>query len=123
MKQAYVGQIECVNRLVSRLVGELLAKSKTPPIIILQADHGHGRFGRGFATLRRAGHERVNERIDPFAAYYLPGHPAGVVYDSITPVNVLPRIFNHYFDADIPLQPDATFWSTWDEPFKFTRIR
>ena len=123
MKRAYVAQIQCVNHKVLDLVRTLIADSKTPPIIIIQADHGHGRFGGNFPSLGDAGSERANERIDPFAAYYLPGHPAGVVYDSITPVNVLPRVFNHYFNADIPLQPDETFWSTWDEPFKFTRIR
>jgi len=123
MKRAYVAQIQCVNRKVLKLARTLIADSKTPPIIIIQADHGHGRLGRLFPSLDSAGTERAAERIDPFAAYYLPGHPPGVVYDSITPVNVLPRIFNHYFDAGIPRQPDATFWSTWDEPFKFTRMR
>lgn len=123
VKVAYVQQIQCVNRKVLRLTTELIEKSRRPTVIILQADHGHGRLGRDFATLQGAGPERASERTDIFAAYYLPDHPAGVLYDSITPVNVLPRIFNHYFKADIPLQPDATFWSTWDEPFKFTRIR
>ena len=123
VKQAYVEQIECVNRKVLRFVDTVLAKSKTPPIIILQADHGHGRLGRTFTILPEDAPTLVAERTDIFAAYYLPGHPPGVVYDSITPVNVLPRIFNHYFDAQIPLQPDATYWSTWEEPFKFTRIR
>jgi hypothetical protein len=123
VKAAYIQQIECVNRKVLLLTSQLIEKSKQPPIIVLQADHGHGRLGRDFASLHDAGAERASERTDIFAAYYLPGHPAGVVYDSITPVNVLPRIFNHYFEANIPLQPDATFWSTWDEPFKFTRMR
>ena len=123
VKQAYVDQIECVNRKVLRLVDTLLAKSTTPPIIILQSDHGHGRLGRTIPAFAVADSDRVAERTGIFAAYYLPGHPSGVVYDSITPVNVLPRIFNHYFDARIPLQPDATYWSTWEEPFKFTRIR
>lgn len=123
VKQAYVEQIQCVNRKVLRFVGGVLAKSKTPPIIILQADHGHGRLGQAFSTLPADAPDRVNERADIFAAYYLPGHPSGVIYDSITPVNVLPRIFNYYFDAGIPLQPDATYWSTWEEPFKFIRVR
>lgn len=123
VRKAYIQQVECTNRKVLSLTSELIRRSKRPPIIILQADHGHGRLGRDFASLEDAGAERVAERTDIFAAYYLPGHPHGVVYDSITPVNVLPRVFNHYFDAHIPLQPDATFWSTWDEPFKFTRIR
>ncbi len=89
---------------------------------MLQADHGNGRLGAEFATISEADPDRVRERIDPFAAYYLPQQPAGVVYDSITPVNVLPRIFNHYFDAGIPLQRDATYWSTWQEPFSFTPV-
>jgi hypothetical protein len=121
-KAAYVAQIKCVNSKLLGLASELLAKSRTPPIIVLQADHGNGRLGAEFATLPKADPERVDERIDLFAAYYLPGQPVGVVYDSITPVNVLPRIFNHYFNAGISLQPDATYWSTWQEPFAFSPV-
>jgi hypothetical protein len=122
-RDAYVEQIQCVNKKVLHLTAELIRKSKTPPIILLQADHGNGRLGREFATINRAGREHIEERTDPFAAYYLPDHASGVIYDSITPVNILPRVFNHYFNAGIPLQADATYWSTWQEPFGFTRVK
>jgi hypothetical protein len=121
-RTAYVEQIQCTNSKLLQVISELLERSETPPIVILQADHGNGRLGGEFATLHGASREQIEERIDPFAAYYLPGHAEGVVYDSITPVNVLPRIFNHYFHADIQLQPDATYWSTWQEPFDFVRV-
>jgi hypothetical protein len=123
VKRAYIEQIECVNRKVLHFLETVHARSKTPPIIILQADQGHGPLARWLNVQPADVPDLAAERIDIFAAYYLPGHPSDVVYDSITPVNVLPRIFNHYFDAQIPLQPDATFWSTWEEPFKFTRMR
>lgn len=122
-KTAYIEQIQCTNAKILHLTSELIRKSGTPPVILLQADHGNGRLGREFATVDRAGRDRIDERTEPFAAYYLPDHASGVIYDSITPVNVLPRIFNHYFDAGIPLQPDATYWSTWQEPFAFTRVQ
>lgn len=122
-KAAYIAQIQCTNKKLLRLVSDLLGRSKTPPIIVLQADHGNGRLGAEFATLASASREQIEERIDPFAAYFLPDNAPGVTYDSITPVNVLPRIFNHYFSADIPLQPDATYWSTWQEPFDFERVQ
>ena len=122
-KAAYVDQIRCLNSKLSRLISSLLSESETPPIIVLQADHGNGRLGGEFASLDGASRDQVEERIDPFAAYYLPDQAADVIYDSITPVNVLPRIFNHYFKAGIPLQPDATFWSTWKEPFDFDKIQ
>jgi hypothetical protein len=119
---AYIQQIQCVNSKLLRLTSELLARSKKPPIIILQADHGNGRLGVAIGSMEDAGREHVNERTDPFAAYYLPGGAEDVIYDSITPVNVLPRVFNHYFNAGIPPQPDSTFWSTWQEPFDFVPV-
>lgn len=122
-KAAYVEQIRCVNSKLLRLTSSLLSESQTPPIIVLQADHGNGRLGGEFSNLEDAGHEQVEERTDPFAAYYLPDQAADVMYDSITPVNVLPRIFNHFFNAGIPSQPDATFWSTWQKPFDFDEIQ
>jgi hypothetical protein len=122
-RTAYVNQIRCVNAKLLTVTRAIIARSQSPPIVILQADHGNGRLDASLGSADEAGAARVAERVEPFAAYYLPGNPSGVVYDSITPVNVLPRIFNYYFGAGIPLQPDETYWSSALRPFDFTKVR
>jgi hypothetical protein len=99
-----------------------------PPIILLQSDHGHGMMAvnpmRGEQLpLDRLDPSQILERTDVFAAYHLPAGGHSVIYDSITPVNLLPAIFNHYFDADIPMNEDAVFWAKLHPPFEVTRIR
>jgi hypothetical protein len=128
IRAAYLAQLQCLNRRLEQLVTELIAASAVPPIIILQSDHGHGMMAlnplRGdqlpLAQLKPA---QVRERTDIFAAYYLPHGGDAVIYDSITPINVLPAIFNHYFDAGIEAKEDAIFWARLHPPFEITRIR
>ena len=67
--------------------------------------------------------DRIAERADIFAAYYLPGADAKIVYDSITPVNVFRMVLRQYFQADLPPLPDRTYWSSGAELFRFTRVR
>jgi hypothetical protein len=37
-------------------------------------------------------------------------------------VNVLPILFHHMFGMSWPLHPDHTYWSSLEEPYRFTRI-
>jgi hypothetical protein len=125
---SYIAQLQCVNRMVENLVDLILARSAVPPIILLQSDHGHGFITvdavRGLhAALEDLRPSQLFERSDIFSAYYLPGDGDAVVYDSITPINVLPSVLNHYFDANIPLQEDAIYWGALRDPFQLQRIR
>lgn len=127
IRRAYTAQIECLNSKLDELVGRILEYSRVPPIILLQADHGHGMMAvdpmRGeqlpLAQLQPA---QVAERTSVFAAYHLPGNGSDVFYDGITPVNILPAVLNHYFDAGIPLQEDAIYWARLHPPFELTRL-
>jgi hypothetical protein len=122
MRVAYVEQIRCVNRQVSNLIDRLLEDSPQPPIIILQADHGNGRFPFGRPPeINHITSEQLTERTDVFAAYYLPGSTMEL-YDSITPVNVLPAVLRTYFGVPIPRLEDRSYYSSWREPYRFRRI-
>lgn len=128
VKQGYIAQIVCLNRVLLGIVDHLMTESATPPVIVLQSDHGHGRMVLDPATNKaipgnELPDEKVFERVDIFAAYYLPNGGNEMLYDSITPVNVFPVILNHYFAAGIPLNEDATFWSDSWRPFRFRRVR
>ena len=52
---------------------------------------------------------------------YLPGH-AGAVYSTITPVNTFRLIFNAYFDANLPVLDDKSFYSEVDSMYAFTPV-
>lgn len=124
---AYLAQVSCVNRMLERLAGRILERSRVPPVILLQGDHGHG-----FITLDpRNGAQpprgqltpqQVAERMDAFAAYYLPGG-GPVLYDSMTAVNLIPSVLNRYLDAGIPLREDRVYWATLHPPFNLERLR
>jgi hypothetical protein len=66
--------------------------------------------------------DRVAERLEVFAAYYLPGAEDTLVNDSITPVNVFRTVFRQYFQADLSPLPDKNYWSSGRQLFKFTRV-
>jgi hypothetical protein len=121
-KQAYVEQITCLNRRLKSVVKRILRDSPTPPVILLQSDHGHGRMLTPYPDVDHVSPDRVTERADVFAAYYLPGADGGIIYDSITPVNVFRAVFREYFQADLPPLPDKTYWSSGAQLFKFTRV-
>lgn len=123
LKGAYVAQIKCLNTKLLALVDKLLEGADAPPVIILQADHGHGRLGRLAPGLEDTAPWQVAERRAVFAAYALPGVPPAAVSDSISPVNVTRLLLRHYFAADLAQLADVTYWSAWARPYRFTRIR
>lgn len=89
-KQVYLGQYIFITEEIEKVIAVVLEKSKTPPIIILQSDHGPRTCGNDAGT-----------RI--FNALYLPGSYKKYLYDSISPVNTYRLIFNHYFGANFEL--------------------
>lgn len=127
VKKGYVDQIQCLNALLLALIDQILERSERDPVIVLQADHGHGRMQldpmmNRWIPLAQLSADRVAERTGVFAAYHLPEGGTEMLYDSITPVNVLPIILNHYFGKEIPLSPDATYWSEPRTSYRFKRI-
>lgn len=121
-KQAYVAQILCLNQRLKGVVEHLLQDSPTPPVILLQGDHGHGRMPLHIPDFESVTPDRIEERTHPFAAYYFPGANRAIVYDSISIVNVFRTVFRQYFQANLPPLPDRTYWSPGTNMFKFTRV-
>jgi hypothetical protein len=120
--RGYLDQIRCANQKLAALVDSILARSRRPPVILLQADHGHGRTGNP-PPFDRLSTYQLRERMSVFAAYFLPGMPRGVVRDSVTPVNVGRLVLRHYLGADLPPLEDASYWVLEDKPFDQVRIK
>lgn len=94
----YVNQVEYLNTHLEGIVDKILENSTTPPIIILQSDHGPGML-TDFSSFQNT---CLRERFSVFAAYYLPSTDPKIPQD-ITPVNLFRFIFNEYFDTDFPI--------------------
>jgi hypothetical protein len=102
-RKGYTQQVSYLNQRLIEIVDILIARSKNPPIIILQGDTGAW-FPFKQAILN---------------AYYLPGKGEDDLYSSISPVNSFRMIFNSYFGTNYDLLPDLTFYSTQEDPYNF----
>lgn len=124
--KAYAIQVGCLDRILLTTVRALLARPGVRPVIILQADHGHGRITvdplKGFTlTAAELSRAQLGERLRIFAAYLFPGADTAV-YEDISPVNVLPLVLRSIFGTPAVRQPDRSLWSTYQDPFTFTEI-
>ena len=106
-RKGYISQVEFVNKQIQILVDSILEESETPPIIIIQADHGSGLF----TDLSSPDTSCLKERFSIFAAYYLPGMDRESIPEDITPVNIFRIIFNRYFNANLPMLDRIHYFS------------
>ena len=105
-REGYVGQVEFLNAKLKVVVDAILEQSDTPPIIIIQADHGSALL----ADFTSAENTCIEERFSPFAAYYLPGMDPALIPDDLTSVNLFRVLFNHYFEAELPLLENKHYY-------------
>jgi hypothetical protein len=105
----YQDQIAFINDQVLKIVAGLIEESETPPIIIIQGDHGPERT-------------RGQIRLAILNAYYLPGEVAEKVYEDISPQNSFRLIFDEYFGTDFGLQDDRAYYSPFHDPYDFILV-
>lgn len=91
-KEGYPQEVQYLNRRILEIVRTILEQSKTPPVIVIQGDHGW----------------ELRNRTKIFNAYYLPG-AGDQIYPSITPVNTFRIILNQYFGGQFDLLPDKSY--------------
>lgn len=118
-REKYVNQLQFANSSSIELIKSIKAASKTPPIIIIQADEGPYPVEpvKDWVT---APADTVKLKMGILAAYYLPGLPTGSQPNSS--VNAFRYVFNQYFGANIKELPDCSFVSNGDTPFKFVDV-
>jgi hypothetical protein len=102
----YIGELTYLNARVLDLVDQILQTSETPPVIILQGDHGPG-----------VGSVPIRMKI--LNAYYLPGGAARGLYPTISPVNSFRVVLNELFGMGLPLLEDVSYYSTYPKPYTF----
>jgi hypothetical protein len=101
---ALAGVIQYVNQRTLEAVRAILANSARQPVILIQGDHGLD----------------TEVRLANFMAYYLPDGGSKSLYPTITPVNSFRLVLDTYFGQSLPLLPDISYYSSYDDPYKFT---
>lgn len=117
-QRGYIDQLIFVNQEILKAIDGIIANSKTPPIIILQGDHGSGIFYDASSIEKSC----LYERFSILNAYYLPGVDPDSVPMDLSPVNSFRFIFNAYFQTDLPLLPNRQYFSTNANFYKFTDV-
>ena len=102
----YRDQLIYTNSRIIPVLREIIENSPTPPIIVLESDHGPTGYGGAI------------NRMGNFMAYYFPNRDVASLADpSITPVNSFRLVFNEYFGGKYPLLDDISYYS--DATFNF----
>lgn len=114
-REAYHDQAVFVTKKIEVAIDEILRQSNTPPIIILQADHG-------FSGASDAG--GVSQRTAILNAYLVPSRCRDLLYPNITPVNTFRVVFNCSFGTSLPLLPDQVYFtpSPRENPSEFQDV-
>jgi hypothetical protein len=89
-------------------IDTIMANSKTPPIIIIQGDHGPWL-------------QPKDKRMWNFTAVYMPGHE-DTLYPTVTPVNLFRLVFNNYFGGKYDILDDVSYFSPVPKLYEFTEI-
>ena len=121
-EDGYIRQIECLNSMLLELVTGLL-RSSPAPIILLVSDHGSNSLRYSSAkSAETVSPAQARERFGAFGAVDLPGGGDRLFTDSVTLVNVIPKVLNYYFNAGISLLPDSLYMSLEQTPYLFAPV-
>jgi len=105
----YRDQVVFINNRILPILKSLIENSNTPPVIIIQGDHG--------AVI-----EDPQRRMSILNAYFFPDGGTQTLYESISPVNSFRAVFNAHFGGALPLLPDESFYSRYDTPYEFELV-
>lgn len=110
--------MQYINSLTLKTVDSILQNAPSPPIIIIQGDHGPGAYTNLFFIEGSC----LRERGSILNAYYFPDQNYTHLPADITPVNTFRLIFNQYFGTDLPLLEDHVYFSYWNDLYNFVEV-
>ncbi len=105
----YPDAVNFIDKKILAVVDQIIAGSRTPPVIVIQGDHGSFRYNT------------PAQRMSILNAYYLPGGRPSV-YPAITPVNTFRIIFDTYLGQSLPLLKDQSWFSKNDARYNYELI-
>ncbi len=114
----YRDQVVFLNRELRQTIDAILANSPQPPIILLTGDHGP----RSNLVWNDSDATDHWEAMGILSAYHLPGGDNDALYPGISPVNAFRLVLDRYFDTDLGLLEDRSFFSTARHPYEFVDV-
>lgn len=119
-KKLYADQVAFISSRIDQLIDTILVKSKKPPIIIIQGDHGHE-----LNVPYSMANDKVflKQRFRILNAYYIPTDDYSFLHKGITPVNSFRHIFNYLFDSKMEILPDSSYINiSRMPPYQFVNV-
>jgi hypothetical protein len=102
----YLGNYIYATRIAEKMVNNILSNAdpENPPVIILQSDHGARNKDAGGpkSVVLENYPEEYKQHI--MFTMLMPGFDFSSIPQDVDPINTFPIVFNHLFDANIPLQ-------------------
>jgi hypothetical protein len=122
-KQPYLDQMMFLNGKMLQIVDDILKSSRTPPIIIIQGDHGPmAKMPRRSSGNQKAWLPSAAERMPILNAYLVPDAVRAKLYPAITPVNTFRILFSELFGADLPLLPDRSYFCHYVKAIEMAEV-
>jgi hypothetical protein len=98
--KGYATNVEYLGNTIPNALGNIIENSDSPPIIIIQGDHGP------------TGTKSADNRMKILNAFYFPDEiPYTSLYPEISPVNNFRVLLNSYFDGKYPLLDDKAYYT------------
>lgn len=113
----YLRQLEFVNRKLLATVDAIRARSKRPPVIVIQSDEG---FQAEPDTFGEKAMQQI--RVKGLLALSLPGRRAKTVPQPANVVNTLRFVLNRYLGTQYPMLPTHSY-PELDYPYQFEEMR
>jgi hypothetical protein len=95
----YVYSINVAQEMINNIL--LASDSATPPVIVLQSDHG-ARMESNVESIFLPNYPEEYKTLI-MNALYIPGYDYSTLPEDLDPINTFPIIFNYLFDTNIPL--------------------
>ena len=120
-KVKYVNQLKYANSTALELIDTIQKQSKTPPIIIIQADEGPYPL-ESPNDWKEVPTDTLKLKFSILAAYALPGVDSGEAGKIGSSVNAFRFVFNNYFGTKLDYLPDCSYIYNSAMPFTYYSV-
>ena len=122
-ERGYRSQVAFLDRELPAAIRKIFENAPTPPVVVIQGDHGpgsqlhwsHADFEAGVLATNMA------ERLPILTALHLPNGAAAIPED-LTPVNIFRLVLNSVFHTDLEPLPNRNYYVSWRYPLRFVDV-